>query len=377
MVKKASGAYWTDEEIKEAIEEWRKKRPERLKTGDWKVDDVPFYEPGLPVRADLWHRVDYLDEYDLTWGKKWGASGIGKLKELAVSRPTEYDFHMFMKQDTSQFGWTTTAKLDKWQEEHDNFVKVLRENGVTVHYLKYPEPPIGAYGPMRGLWGIELKVVWGGALVPHFGFSPLSKGRDRFQVEFLVSQGCPVLHTVVGKGIAEPASWMAIADDCMIGIRGLAGNQDGMDQIKSVLQRVGITTVVEAHIAGWVESYQWPAAGTYHPDMFMMPVDLGKMVIYPGMVGWEIIEWFRNHKFELIAIDPDEQKEHLPSNLVILEPGKVIMHEGAKKTIAKVRKAGVEVIEVPYYQNLNMGGGMYCSILQMVRDRGPKLEDIK
>ena len=44
MVKKEPGAYWTDEEIKEAIDEWRKKRPEKLETGDWRVEDVPFYE---------------------------------------------------------------------------------------------------------------------------------------------------------------------------------------------------------------------------------------------------------------------------------------------------------------------------------------------
>ena len=128
---------------------------------------------------------------------------------------------------------------------------------------------------------------------------------------------------------------------------------------------------------GWQVSYEWPAAGTYHPDMFMMPVDLGKMLVYPGMVGWETIKWFRDHKFELIAVDPDEQREFIPANMMILEPGKVIMHAGAKKTIAKVRKAGVEVIDVPYTEGLNMGGGIYCCTIQMMRDRGPKLEDIK
>ena len=161
MAKKPPGAYWTDEEIRQAIEEWRKKKPKKLKTGDWRVEDVPFYEPGLPVRADLWHRVDYLDEYDLTYGKKWGASGMGKLREVGVVRPTENDFHMFIKQDPNQFGWTTPAKLDKWQKEHDTFVQAFKDNGVTVHYIEYPDPPIGAYGPMRGLWGAnEVKVVW-------------------------------------------------------------------------------------------------------------------------------------------------------------------------------------------------------------------------
>ena len=135
MVKKAPGTYWTDEEIKQAINEWRKKRPEKLKTGDWRVEDVPFYEPGLPVRTDLWHRVDYLDEYDMTYGKKWGASGLGKLREVAVCRPTEAELHTFYKKDASAFGWHTLRNLDKWQKEHDNYVEVLKENGVTPSIL--------------------------------------------------------------------------------------------------------------------------------------------------------------------------------------------------------------------------------------------------
>jgi len=36
-MEKAPGAYWTDEEIKNAIEEWKKKRQEKLKTGDWRM----------------------------------------------------------------------------------------------------------------------------------------------------------------------------------------------------------------------------------------------------------------------------------------------------------------------------------------------------
>jgi N-dimethylarginine dimethylaminohydrolase len=112
--------------------------------------------------------------------------------------------------------------------------------------------------------------------------------------------------------------------------------------------------------------------------MFMNPVDLGKLLIYPAFCGWETIKWFRNRGFELIEIPEDEQRDFLPSNLMILEPGKIIMHAGAKETIRKVRKAGVEVIEVPYKECVNYGGGgIFCSTLQMIRDRGPKLEDMR
>lgn len=285
---------------------------------------------------------------------------------------------MFREQDTSQFGWTTICKLDKWQREHDNLVKTLRENGVTVHYIEFPEPPIGAYGPMRAMWaGACMKVAWGGAIVTRYGFSPLNRGREKVINQWLVNQGCPILLTIIGKGVLEAGAILSLTDDCVIVPQGLAGNQDDVDQLRPVLQRVGITTIVEVHIPGWLESFEWPAIGTYHPDMFMKPVDLGKMLIYPALCGWEMIKWFRDKGFELITIDPDEQEKYLPSNLIVLEPGKVIMNEGAKKAIAKVRKAGVEVIEIPYCENLTMGGGMHCATGDMIRDRGPKLADMK
>jgi N-dimethylarginine dimethylaminohydrolase len=382
MVKKAPGSYWTDEEIKKSIEEWKKKRPEKLKSGAWRVEDIPFYERERMPRADLWQRVDYLDEYDITWEKKWGASGIGKLRELGVVRPTEYDFPEFVKQDPAQLGFMAPMNLDKWQKEHDNLVQVLRENGVTVHYIDFPEPPISAYGPMRGMWAGGACVVWGGAIITRYGFTPLNRGREKVVAEWLMKMGCPILLTVIGKGVLEAGAMMSITDDCIIIPIGLAGNQEAVEQVKPVLEKVGITTILEVHVTGWLESYQLtPEAyltGTYHPDMFMMPVDLGKILIYPGLCGWQMIKWFRDHKFELIPIDPDEQKVYLPSNLIILEPGKVIMQAGAKKTIAKVRKAGVEVIEVPYSEGFKAGGGIYCATSSwLVRDRGPKLEDMK
>ncbi|MBW2341774.1 MAG: hypothetical protein JRF50_15760, partial [Deltaproteobacteria bacterium] len=236
MKEKAAGAYWTDEEIKEAINEWRKKRPERLESGNWRVEDIPFYEPGKPPRADLWHRVDYLDEYDLTYGKKWGASGIGKLREIAVIRPTEQDLHIFEKQDPVFMRRPVQANLEVWQKEHDEMVKIFRENGVTVHYIEYPKPAIGPLGPIRGQWaGRECFIAWGGAIVTRYGcWNPMNKGRERVLNEWLVKQGCPTLLTIIGKGVAECSCFVPIADDAIVVGRGLAYNAEGIEQVRPV-----------------------------------------------------------------------------------------------------------------------------------------------
>ena len=39
--------------------------------------------------TNITSKVSYLDELELIWGKRWGAQGIGRLREVAMVRPTE------------------------------------------------------------------------------------------------------------------------------------------------------------------------------------------------------------------------------------------------------------------------------------------------
>ena len=50
----------------------------------------PFYEEGKVPQYQKYHaKVSYLDELQLIWGKRWGAQGIGRLREVAMVRPTQ------------------------------------------------------------------------------------------------------------------------------------------------------------------------------------------------------------------------------------------------------------------------------------------------
>jgi len=384
MVKKTPGAYWTDEEIKQAIDEWKKKRPDRLKTGEWKIEDIPFYEPGMLARVDLWHRVDYSDELEITWGKNWGASGIGKLREGAVCRITEWMASPFIQLDSLFIARGRKRDLkdwDKWQKEYDGLLQVLQENGVIMHNIEHAEVPIGPYGPLDSVYAPgEALMVWGGAIVPRFGgFSPIWRGRETVITQWLAKQGCPILLTIMGKGVGEVgngAATMPIADDCILIGQGMAFNQEGIDQITPVLHRAGITEIVEVRLPGWVGLPEWPTTISWHLNMFMHPLDLGKVLVYPPLCGWETIKWFRDRGWEIIEISADELRTNA-SNIILLGPGKALMMAHCKEAIKKVRKAGVEVIEVPW-ENVNANfGGFECLFFPLIRDRGPKLADIK
>src|SRR5213592_824757 len=52
----------------------------------WTWDDIPFYE-GKGARQSIapLHDLDYLDVYQRVYGRKMGANGIGKLREVALT----------------------------------------------------------------------------------------------------------------------------------------------------------------------------------------------------------------------------------------------------------------------------------------------------
>src|SRR5436309_1569613 len=53
------------------------------------LESLPWYEPGKPLRNFMLHETDFYDEVEQVWGRRWGAEGIGTLREVLVSRPSE------------------------------------------------------------------------------------------------------------------------------------------------------------------------------------------------------------------------------------------------------------------------------------------------
>jgi N-dimethylarginine dimethylaminohydrolase len=108
--------------------------------------------------------------------------------------------------------------------------------------------------------------------------------------------------------------------------------------------------------------------------MVISPIDHKKAIIYPDNLPWETFVWLRDKGFELIEIPRSEQR-FCPANLILVEPGKVIMAAQAEKTMERVRAAGVEVI--PFDTGGIMQGGVNgikCITIELLRDDGPALD---
>src|SRR4051794_39407529 len=70
------------------------------------LEELPWFEPGKPLRNYMLHETDFYDEVEQVWGRPWGAEGIGTLREVLVSRPTENE----IRPSTPRSGSTTTPR---------------------------------------------------------------------------------------------------------------------------------------------------------------------------------------------------------------------------------------------------------------------------
>lgn len=74
------------------------------------LEELPWFEQGKPLRNFMLHESDFYDEVDQVWGRRWGAEGIGTLREVLVSRPSENEIRPEYAQEW-QYYYSSAAGL--------------------------------------------------------------------------------------------------------------------------------------------------------------------------------------------------------------------------------------------------------------------------
>ena len=356
-----------------------------LEADIFSLSEMPGYVKGQGPSIDTWHNLDYLDIYPKIYGREFGANGIGKLREVALTVITRSERFALYDQDPFYFPQMglkhEDLDIEKMKDQSLQYQLNLEEAGVIVHRIEYPQPPVGAFGPMRSTWAAnELLVLRGGSVIEKIAISPFGTGRaDYLGLWAFANLGIPPILTIMGKGVCEAGPCFWLAEDVFVTGRGLAYNQSGLDQLIPMVARTSgleeseLTTLV-IKFPGNV--YVNPITGqSHHPDMVLGSLDVNKVIVYAPGLDFGTWEWLRKRGYQIVEIDTDEQVCAAPANIMTLEPGRVIMPSEGPKAIAAVRKIGVEVIETPYSEFLRVGGGLHCSTMRLHRDKGPYSND--
>ena len=359
---------------------------EVLRQRDWKLKDVPFYKGKGETHDPFdWDNLDYLDAYPQIYGRRCGSAGIGTLREVGITRPSaddEYSNHPYFHEDKEYmnrdgfFLLSDVVDIEKLKDEAAAFAEKFEENGVKVYWIEYPEKPIAAFGPMMNMHSAAELAIWpGGSIIPKKGYA-LAPTAGLGRAEYLArwafwNLGIPPLLTVTGKGVWVTGTFLA--DDVYCQGMGVETNWDGLEQITPVLKRV---CGEDIHIQpirspGWKYFDKYTGANT-HGGMVISGLDVNKVLVHAAGVDIDTHMWLRKNGYQVIEADTHEQINHSAAAIVNLGPGHVMMHARAEKTIAAVRKAGVEVVPIDYDEYNKYGAAITCATMLIDRDPGPR-----
>lgn len=341
------------------------------------LDELPWFDPGRPLHNWMLHETDFYDEVEQIWGRRWGAEGIGKLREVLVSRPTENETRPEYAQEWQYYYSSAAgnADLGRLQAQFDEYYQVLADNGVRVNYIEPPLPAIGPYGYLKNLVTLAGGglVARGGAIIHRMGLGSWQRGREVIWSKALTALGVPIYLTIHGRGIGEPGAGRWLDSHTFVFNNSVVANEEGLRQIEFVLNGLGIE-LVTTYSPGWIGTTGNGNIGTTHADMFMVVPDHGLAVLAPHLVDYAFVRYLMRRDFRIIEV-PVEEYWDLAVNAVTLEPGKLVMNAGSPSTLRALEREGVEVIQVDFSESHKFAiAGLHCATLELVRDQPERSE---
>jgi N-dimethylarginine dimethylaminohydrolase len=336
------------------------------------LETLPWFEHGKPLRNWMLHETDFYDEVEQIWGRRWGAEGIGTLREVLVSRPTENETREEYAREWQYYYSSAAgnADLGKLRYQFDEYYELLRDNGVRVNYVEPPVPAIGAYGFLKNLVTLAGGglVTRGGAIVHRMGLGSWQRGREVIWSKVLTALQVPIYLTIHGKGIGEPGAGRWLDSRTFVFNESVVANEEGLRQIGFVLENLGIELLV-AHSPGWYDSIGNGNIGTSHMDMVMLTVDERKVLLAPHLVNYGFIRELKRRDVTILEV-PLEEYWDLAINGVTLAPGKVVINRGSPTVVEALEKADVEVLQVDFSESQKFAiAGLHCATLELVRDQ--------
>jgi N-dimethylarginine dimethylaminohydrolase len=306
----------------------------------------------------------FHDELTAVWGAEWGAADeVGRLRrvlmrrpgdELAAVRADAWDEEAGALVDPDgRWYWTDREPPDlaKVRAQHAGLVSALEGEGVEVVLAE----PLGE-GFVKAIYARDpLVTVPGGAIIGRMAVRA-RRGEEAAVTREVAAAGLPILSTITGTGTLEGGSFVKLRPGLAAFGTSIRCNAEGARQLGEVLARIGWELIV-VPLPGY----------TIHIDLHLAMVDHDRALVNAPGLPFAFLERLKAEGIETIYPDPTEA---WALNALCLSPGRVLMAEGSPRTAEILDRAGVEVVTVPYDEIHKNGGGVHCSTMELLRERG-------
>lgn len=291
---------------------------------------------------------DDMPEFWGTWGS---SSEHGKLSAVLLKRPgPELD----NIEDYDAVQMRSDLRPEIARAQHDAMADAYEANGVSVYYVEN-----GRLDKPNSFFIRDLMLMTPEGAIITRPASTVRAGEERYVAEALARLGVPILMSVHGNGTFEGADVMWVNRDLCFLAEGLRTNTEGANQVERMLKEIGVADVVRVQLP-------W---GAMHLDGLLNILDNDLAVVWPRRTPFPVVRTLKDRGFRIIEVsDEDEAQHKLPMNFVALEPGKILIPEGADTMKHVYEEHGVTCVEVDISELIKGGGGIHCMTGFLKRD---------
>ncbi len=307
------------------------------------------------IQGERWFPAEtkFSDEMESLWGKWHCDSEVGKLRDVLMRRPGK-EIEIVNEINYSYYRWKSPMNAEKARYEQDELAQIYKDNGVNVHYVENQreDRPNALY--MRDL----VLMTPEGAIVCRPGIS-VRRGEERYAAEALSKLGVPIVRTINGEGFFDGACALWVDRNTVILGTGARANKAGAGQVEYELRNMGVTDIIHMEIP----------YGHAHLDGLINFVDKKTAILFPWQVPYDVVKPLLDRDFKIIELtDLKEIKINMCTNVVALEPGKILMPAGSPVSRKKIEDEGIEVIEVKMDEIMKGWGAIHCMSVFLNRD---------
>eukprot|EP01111_Echinosteliopsis_oligospora_P015962 TRINITY_DN648_c0_g2_i2.p1 TRINITY_DN648_c0_g2~~TRINITY_DN648_c0_g2_i2.p1 ORF type:complete len:300 (-),score=103.16 TRINITY_DN648_c0_g2_i2:33-932(-) len=288
--------------------------------------------------------------------KKYGGhSHYGTLKRVIVKRPDQ-------TQDVDPTKWHYASPIDisVAQQEHDQLVKYLKDEGVEVIYHTIDV----AKGLSDSIFTQDSSIITDhGAIILRMG-KEARRGEEDEIMRLYESIHVPILGRLSGSATVEGGDTFWVDEKTLAIGLGFRSNEEGVRQIQAMLSPFGVSVVgyhlpyytgpdACLHLTSLI-SHITPKVAVVH--LPLLPVKLWKLLTAQGV---KLID---------SPLDEFEKTLTVSANVLGIGNNKAIMLSKCPKTKAAIEAEGITVYEYKGDElSVKMEGGATCLTRPLLR----------
>ncbi|WP_147534645.1 dimethylarginine dimethylaminohydrolase family protein [Bacillus marasmi] len=270
------------------------------------------------------------------------ANEYDPLKRVILCQPNYMSIREMGNKPVSK----TTKKgidLEKAIQQHEQFVKTLKDNGVEVnllpHHKKYPEQ----------VYTRDIGFTLGQTIFVAKIASPKRRGEENILKQWLDDE--EISYYVLAKDHIEGGDVLIDRENIFVGLSGRT-HQQAINHLQSLLTQYKIKSIP------FHERF-------LHLDCVLNIIARDVAILYPPALTKEDIT-FLSTMYRLIEVT-DEEQRMLGTNVLNIGNNKIISLPENENVNNLLQRFGYQVIEVEFSEIVKAGGSFRCCTLPILR----------